>query len=156
MRVAMLFLLGVASTSPQESIEGCGGFVSPSADIARSGVASGADLSSVKVQLLTSSGMVKYEEACAPNGYYYIPMYDKGHFVIKVIGPEGWTFSPSEVQVGRHTRAHTLPVSDAFEPLASPLKPFRDAHPVGRKDGQPVATYRKIRQPARTNASVAD
>lgn len=43
--------------------------------------------------------MLKYEEACAPNGYYYIPMYDKGNFVIKVAGPVGWTFSPAEVQV---------------------------------------------------------
>lgn len=33
----------------------------------------------------TKQGNLKYETECAPNnGYYFIPLYDKGNYIIKV------------------------------------------------------------------------
>ena len=33
----------------------------------------------------TRQGNLKYETDCAPNnGYYFIPLYDKGEYVLKV------------------------------------------------------------------------
>jgi hypothetical protein len=37
-------------------------------------------------------GVQKDESECAPTGYYSIPVYDKGSFVLEVEGPAGWNF----------------------------------------------------------------
>ncbi|RWS26889.1 nodal modulator 3-like isoform X2, partial [Leptotrombidium deliense] len=48
--------------------------------------------------LFTSAGNLKYTSDCAPNnGYYFIPIYDKGNYVLKIDPPEGWSFEPKEV-----------------------------------------------------------
>eukprot|EP00959_Pyramimonas_sp_CCMP1952_P067340 1405338-Pyramimonas_sp.AAC.2 len=52
-----------------------------------------------QVELTTAEGLRKYQTECAPNGYYFIPVSDQGTFVIKVSGPEGWAFEPSEATV---------------------------------------------------------
>jgi hypothetical protein len=36
--------------------------------------------------------LVKERAECAPNGYYFLPIYDKGSFNMRVHGPEGWNF----------------------------------------------------------------
>ena len=47
--------------------------------------------------LYSKSGSLKYETDCAPNnGYFFIPVYEKGEYVIKVAPPLGWKFSPAE------------------------------------------------------------
>lgn len=60
-------------------MHGCGGYIktikSP-ADI---------DFSKVEVQLLTKSGVKKDNvEANPTNGYYFLPVYEKGDYVLKV------------------------------------------------------------------------
>ncbi len=43
----------------------------------------------VWVQLYTQEGLLKSSTECAPNGYYFIRIYDKGQFFLTVQGPEG-------------------------------------------------------------------
>lgn len=46
----------------------------------------------------TKQGSLKYHTDCAPNnGYYLIPLYDKGDYVLKIEPPAGWSFEPSSV-----------------------------------------------------------
>ena len=43
------------------------------------------DFSKINVQLLSKQGSLKYETDCAPNnGYYFIPVYEKGEYILKV------------------------------------------------------------------------
>lgn len=45
------------------------------------------------MKLYTVQGSIKYQTDCAPNnGYYLIPLYDKGDFVLQVEPPPGWSF----------------------------------------------------------------
>lgn len=46
------------------------------------------------MKLLTLDGVVQDSTECAPNGYYFLPIYgkDKRDFIIKVEGPSGWNF----------------------------------------------------------------
>ncbi|KAK7337534.1 hypothetical protein VNO77_18114 [Canavalia gladiata] len=102
---AFLCLLLIAtysiSAASAESIYGCGGFVEASSSLVKSRKQTDAklDYSDVTVELQTVDGLVKDRTQCAPNGYYFIPVYDKGSFVIKVNGPEGWTWDPEKVPV---------------------------------------------------------
>ncbi|CAA0829041.1 Carbohydrate-binding-like fold [Striga hermonthica] len=84
-----------------DSIHGCGGFVEASRALIRSRkpTDSKLDYSHVTVELRTLDGLVKDRTQCAPNGYYFIPVYDKGSYVIKIKGPEGWTYAPEQVPV---------------------------------------------------------
>ncbi|KAK6053472.1 hypothetical protein COOONC_09022 [Cooperia oncophora] len=84
---AILWLVLVASVSAD--IYSCGGFVKSSVPI---------DYSKVQVKLLTPEGHLKHEEECNPrNGYYMIPVYNKGQYSLKVSAPEGWYFEPETV-----------------------------------------------------------
>jgi len=74
-------------------IAGCGGFVEASSHLAKD-VKSKLDLSSIKVKLTTLDGITKDHTDCAPNGYYFIPIYDKASFNLVVEGPKGWNFGP--------------------------------------------------------------
>jgi len=50
------------------------------------------------VKLYTKQGSLKYQTDCAPNnGYYMVPVYDKGDYVLKVEPPPGWTFGKRRV-----------------------------------------------------------
>eukprot|EP00468_Gymnochlora_sp_CCMP2014_P006939 CAMPEP_0167766640 /NCGR_PEP_ID=MMETSP0110_2-20121227/15482_1 /TAXON_ID=629695 /ORGANISM="Gymnochlora sp., Strain CCMP2014" /LENGTH=1157 /DNA_ID=CAMNT_0007654741 /DNA_START=57 /DNA_END=3530 /DNA_ORIENTATION=+ len=52
------------------------------------------DFTGVEVHLYTSDGLLKHSSDCAPNGYFFIPVYDKGTFYLQVEGPDGWAFEP--------------------------------------------------------------
>lgn len=53
------------------------------------------DYSKIRVKLLTPEGHMKHEEECnVQNGYYMIPIYNKGQYSLKVSAPEGWFFDP--------------------------------------------------------------
>ncbi|XP_037076289.1 nodal modulator 2-like [Pollicipes pollicipes] len=79
----------LVSLSWSDDILGCGGFLRSSVDI---------EYSKVQVKLYTKQGSLKYQTDCAPNnGYYFMPVYDKGDYVIKIEPPDGWTFEPSQV-----------------------------------------------------------
>ncbi|BAT86244.1 hypothetical protein VIGAN_04387700 [Vigna angularis var. angularis] len=102
---AFLRLLFIAtcwiSAASADSIYGCGGFVEASSSLVKSRKQSDTklDYSDVTVELQTVDGLVKDRTQCAPNGYYFIPVYDKGSFVIKINGPPGWTWDPEKVPV---------------------------------------------------------
>ncbi|KAG2258897.1 hypothetical protein Bca52824_078191 [Brassica carinata] len=82
-------------------IKGCGGFVEASSSLvsSRKGADGKLDYSHITVELQTVDGLVKDSTQCAPNGYYFIPVYDKGSFTLKINGPEGWSWSPDKVPV---------------------------------------------------------
>ncbi|KAF7383822.1 hypothetical protein HZH68_014579 [Vespula germanica] len=72
-----------------QDILGCGGFLKSHADI---------DFTKVHIKLYTKTGSLKDETECAPNtGYYFLPLYDKGEYILKVDPPRGWSFDPMEV-----------------------------------------------------------
>lgn len=84
-----------------DAIQGCGGFVEASSSLIKSRKSTDAklDYSHITVELRTLDGLVKDRTQCAPNGYYFIPVYDKGSFVIKIKGPQGWSWDPDQVPV---------------------------------------------------------
>ncbi|XP_031274126.1 nodal modulator 1 [Pistacia vera] len=96
-----LIVIYTISAVSADSIHGCGGFVEASSSLIKSRKATDSrlDYSRVTVELRTVDGLVKDSTQCAPNGYYFIPVYDKGSFVIKVNGPEGWSWDPDKVPV---------------------------------------------------------
>ncbi|UYV83027.1 hypothetical protein LAZ67_22001818 [Cordylochernes scorpioides] len=47
----------------------------------------------------TKQGTVKYQADCAPNGYYLIPVYDRGDYELRVEPPAGWGFQPTSVPI---------------------------------------------------------
>ncbi|KAI4319166.1 hypothetical protein MLD38_032798 [Melastoma candidum] len=103
--VVLLAVIGLLySSSPayaDSSVQGCGGFVEASPSLIKSRKPSDGklDYSDIVVELQTFDGLVKERTQCAPNGYYFIPVYDKGSFQLKVIGPEGWSWHPEKVAV---------------------------------------------------------
>jgi len=81
----------LAFLTEAQDILGCGGFVKSEVEI---------NFSMVEVKLYTKLGSLKYQTDCAPNnGYYMIPVYDKGEYVLKVEPPPGWTFDPQIVEL---------------------------------------------------------
>eukprot|EP00475_Leptophrys_vorax_P035205 TRINITY_DN5777_c0_g1_i1.p1 TRINITY_DN5777_c0_g1~~TRINITY_DN5777_c0_g1_i1.p1 ORF type:complete len:627 (-),score=189.14 TRINITY_DN5777_c0_g1_i1:1807-3687(-) len=105
--VALLLLLLTVSTkfARGQDVITCSGFVESSAELdelykSRKGDAGDRiDFSSVSVKLLTTDGVLKYSIDCSPNGNYFMPVYDKGSFIIKITGPDGWAFEPSSVPI---------------------------------------------------------
>ncbi|KAM7501151.1 hypothetical protein LguiB_000055 [Lonicera macranthoides] len=95
------FLIVATTQAAADSIRGCGGFVEASSALIKSRKPSDGklDYSHITVELQTLDGLVKDGTQCAPNGYYFIPVYDKGSFVIKVKGPEGWSWDLDQVPV---------------------------------------------------------
>ncbi|XP_046686817.1 LOW QUALITY PROTEIN: nodal modulator 1-like [Homalodisca vitripennis] len=58
------------------------------------------DFSKVEVKMFTKQGSLKDQTECAPNnGYYFLPLYDKGEYILKVAPPLGWNFEPAEVTI---------------------------------------------------------
>ncbi|XP_068661556.1 uncharacterized protein [Aristolochia californica] len=103
LRDVFLLIIVVSSSSfvAGDSIHGCGGFVEAGSSLIKSRKPSDAklDYSHITVELQTVDGLVKDRTQCAPNGYYFIPVYDKGSFVIKIQGPDGWSWDPDKVPV---------------------------------------------------------
>ncbi|PIA38038.1 hypothetical protein AQUCO_02900110v1 [Aquilegia coerulea] len=93
--------ISTSSLVSADSIQGCGGFVEASSSLIKSRKSSDAklDYSHITVELRTVDGLVKDSTQCAPNGYYFIPVYDKGSFIITIKGPEGWSWNPDKVPV---------------------------------------------------------
>ncbi|XP_058121805.1 BOS complex subunit NOMO1 [Anopheles ziemanni] len=90
--VLALCLLVLCENSSANEVFGCGGFVK--------NVNSDLDSSKVEVGLYTPQGSLKIKTECSPsNGYYFIPVYDKGDYVLKVIPPPGWSFEPEQVEI---------------------------------------------------------
>jgi hypothetical protein len=97
----VLLLAFFSAAAASDEIHGCGGFVEASSGLAKSRKASDSklDYSDITVELCTVDGLVKESTQCAPNGYYFIPVYDKGSFMVRVKGPKGWSWKPETVPV---------------------------------------------------------
>ncbi|XP_013400762.1 nodal modulator 2 [Lingula anatina] len=94
-------LLCVLHATHAQDVMVCGGFVKADVEI---------NFSQVEVKLYTPQGSLKYSTDCAPNnGYYSIPLYDKGDFILKVEPPDGWSFDPAQVEL--HIDGATDPCS---------------------------------------------
>eukprot|EP00096_Caligus_rogercresseyi_P010264 TRINITY_DN3679_c0_g2_i1.p1 TRINITY_DN3679_c0_g2~~TRINITY_DN3679_c0_g2_i1.p1 ORF type:complete len:1095 (+),score=317.77 TRINITY_DN3679_c0_g2_i1:50-3334(+) len=85
----LLLILPYGSLS--ESVLGCGGFIKGGP----------LDLSRVEVELRSKEGnILKYKTDPAPNnGYYFLPVYEKGDYVLKIKLPPSWETEPSEITV---------------------------------------------------------
>lgn len=84
--LACLAILLTAATSFVKANEviGCGGFIKSNTEI---------NYKIIKVKLLTKDGAVKYTTEASPvNGYYMIPIYNKGDYLLQVNPPLGWSF----------------------------------------------------------------
>jgi hypothetical protein len=97
--LAPLLLECLQAVVADSFILGCGGFVEASSTLAKLRKPSDPklDYSSITIELHTLDGLVKDSTQCAPNGYYFLPVYDKGKFLVKIRGPEGWSFEPNQV-----------------------------------------------------------
>ncbi|KAH9371903.1 hypothetical protein HPB48_003515 [Haemaphysalis longicornis] len=93
----------LASVVKSDDVMGCGGFIRSSVKI---------NYSRVEVKLLTRQGSHKYQTEGAPNnGYYLIPLYDRGDYTLRVDPPPGWVFEPPSVDL--HIDGTTDPCSTA-------------------------------------------
>jgi hypothetical protein len=88
--IIILILLEVLCvTKAQENVIACGGFIKSNTEI---------NYKIIKVKLLTKDGNLKYlSEASPVNGYYMIPVYAKGEYILQVNPPPGWSFEPNQV-----------------------------------------------------------
>uniref|UniRef100_A0A672M736 Nodal modulator 1-like n=1 Tax=Sinocyclocheilus grahami TaxID=75366 RepID=A0A672M736_SINGR len=85
------FLCVTFVNGTDDILVGCGGFVKSDVEI---------NYSVIEIKLYTKQGSLKYQTDCAPiNGYFMIPLYDKGDFVIKIEPPSGWSFEPTTVDL---------------------------------------------------------
>lgn len=93
--LAIVVCLELASSyhgTHASEVIGCGGFIKSNTDI---------NYKIIKVKLLTKDGrIVKYTTEASPvNGYYMIPVYAKGEYILQVNPPPGWSFEPNEIEI---------------------------------------------------------
>lgn len=87
----VFFTLSLSSTTDANEVIGCGGFIKSNTEI---------NYKIIKVKLLTKERIVKYTTEASPvNGYYMIPVYAKGEYILQVNPPPGWSFEPTEIPV---------------------------------------------------------
>lgn len=58
-----------------------------------------AELTQVKMELLSMNGNRIMETDCAPNGYFFIPVPKPGKYLVKARGTQGWSFTPGQKSV---------------------------------------------------------
>ncbi|UMM33520.1 hypothetical protein L5515_006968 [Caenorhabditis briggsae] len=86
-----LVLLSLLLPVTLANVYSCAGFVKSSSSI---------DFSDLKVKLLTLEGHLKHEEEVNPsNGYFMIPVYNKGSYTLKVASPAGYYFEPDTIEI---------------------------------------------------------
>lgn len=96
MIVLKFLILGLAlgefiDLTQANEVIGCGGFIKSNTEI---------NYRIIKVKLLTEDKMVKYTTEASPvNGYYMIPIYTKGKYILQVNPPPGWSFEPTEISI---------------------------------------------------------
>ncbi|XP_053621572.1 BOS complex subunit NOMO3 [Plodia interpunctella] len=89
--ILFVFFLYSTTLCNANDILGCGGFVKSHVSL---------DFSKIEIGLYTKSGSLIEKTECAPNnGYYFLPLYEKGEYILKVHPPAGWSFEPSEVEL---------------------------------------------------------
>ena len=89
--VSIVVLNQLVDLVTSNEVIGCGGYVRSNTEI---------NFKIIKVKLLTKDGIVKYTTESSPiNGYYMIPIYTKGEYILQVNPPPGWSFDPTEVPI---------------------------------------------------------
>ncbi|KAG5674083.1 hypothetical protein PVAND_004070 [Polypedilum vanderplanki] len=63
------------------------------------GLSDQSDFSSIFVKLLNKQGNLKEKTEIAENGFFILPIYDKGDYTIKVDAPAGYSFEPEEIAI---------------------------------------------------------
>lgn len=58
-----------------------------------------AELTQVKMELLSMNGNRIMETDCAPNGYFFIPVPRPGKYLVKARGTQGWSFTPGQKSI---------------------------------------------------------
>uniref|UniRef100_A0A336LL39 CSON013705 protein n=1 Tax=Culicoides sonorensis TaxID=179676 RepID=A0A336LL39_CULSO len=92
--ILLINLAVVITKTYADHVHGCGGYIKTIKG------QSNIDFSKVEVQLLTKSGVKKDNvEANPTNGYYFLPVYEKGDYVLKVVPPPGWSFEPEKYDI---------------------------------------------------------
>ncbi|CAF0911999.1 unnamed protein product [Rotaria sordida] len=104
LKFLILFLIcfSYGKTQLNSDVIGCGGFIKSETDI---------NYKVVRIQLITKDGIPIYTTEAAPiNGYYMIPVYEHGEYILKLLPPAGWSFEPSqyELNVDGETDSCTL------------------------------------------------
>ncbi|UJR23805.1 hypothetical protein I4U23_026781 [Adineta vaga] len=93
LRFLILFFIcfSYGKTQPNSDVIGCGGFIKSETDI---------NYKVVRIQLITKDGIPIYTTEAAPiNGYYMIPVYERGEYMLKLLPPSGWSFEPSQIEL---------------------------------------------------------
>ncbi|CAF0788984.1 unnamed protein product [Adineta steineri] len=93
LRFLILFLICFSYGKTQQNFDviGCGGFIKSETDI---------NYKVVRIQLITKDGIPIYTTEAAPvNGYYMIPVYERGEYILKLLPPSGWSFDPSQIEL---------------------------------------------------------
>nr|CAH7747742.1 unnamed protein product [Callosobruchus chinensis] len=91
MNVYVFFITYLFDFSLANDVVGCGGFLKSHVPI---------DFSKVEVKLVTKQGIIKDRTTAAPNnGYYFVPLYDKGEMILELAPPPGWSFEPKLVEI---------------------------------------------------------
>ncbi|CAF1177713.1 unnamed protein product [Adineta ricciae] len=93
LRFLILFFIcfSYGKTQHNSDVIGCGGFIKSETDI---------NYKVVRVQLITKDGIPIYTTEAAPiNGYYMIPVYERGEYILKLLPPSGWSFEPSQIEL---------------------------------------------------------
>eukprot|EP00771_Trimastix_marina_P003856 gnl/Trimastix_PCT/569.p1 GENE.gnl/Trimastix_PCT/569~~gnl/Trimastix_PCT/569.p1 ORF type:complete len:1195 (-),score=440.27 gnl/Trimastix_PCT/569:175-3759(-) len=113
----LLFSLGIICallhTVVCDEIIGCGGFVRASSTL-KQFASTKIDYSKIKVRYYSMDGILKDTFECAPNGYYFVPIYDRTDFKLKVDAPEGWSFEPEEIVIPYNDKRCEEDVNFAF------------------------------------------
>lgn len=89
---SLVLLVLLADMTLGNEVIGCGGFIkSASTEI---------NYKIIKIKLITKDGVVKYTTEASPvNGYYMIPVYTKGDYLLQVNPPPGWSFGTCDILI---------------------------------------------------------
>ncbi|CAF3870395.1 unnamed protein product [Rotaria magnacalcarata] len=93
LKFLILFLIcfSYGKTQQNSDVIGCGGFIKSETDI---------NYKVVRIQLITKDGIPIYTTEAAPvNGYYMIPVYEHGEYILKLLPPPGWSFEPTQFEL---------------------------------------------------------
>eukprot|EP00823_Brevimastigomonas_motovehiculus_P003212 TRINITY_DN1945_c0_g1_i2.p1 TRINITY_DN1945_c0_g1~~TRINITY_DN1945_c0_g1_i2.p1 ORF type:complete len:920 (-),score=234.96 TRINITY_DN1945_c0_g1_i2:5-2764(-) len=99
LKLSIFLVLILQAITSCVAVQSCGGFVKASSSLMKSQSGAKVDYSIVKMHLYTMDGLLKYSTECAPHGYFFIPVYDKGTFSLQIEGPQGWNFEPKQITV---------------------------------------------------------
>ena len=121
MLVALALATGVSDGG--DALVGCEGVARVAGTLAEMAPLA-VDFSAVRVSLSSRTTEKQLlETQCAPNGYYFLPLYDAGDFLLRVDGPSGWHVEQREVPVsyGRGDARHrcTSDVDFIFDGFAA-------------------------------------